>query len=167
MDIKLLSTTNLNGADTISITAFTDEYSLYGFTFSGIQAASGAFGMRFNEGGTAASGSTDYSEFRRVGTDVTEWVDGHSNSTSSYMWLNWQGLTSTGNMGGFGYIYGSQNSNRFTTMFSKSVFGSTSNVYHAYSTGRLEKNSIVDGVTLLNTNAVNFTNGKFSLYGYK
>jgi len=166
MDIKLLSTTNLSGASSHTITAFTDEYALYGFTYSGVQGA-GAFVLRFNENGTPASTAGDYSEFRRVGTNTTDWVDNHSNSTADHIPLAWTGMTSTINISGFGYVYGSQNSNRYTTMFIKGVTGSTSTVYHSYNAGRLENNSIVDGITVLSATAANFTNGKISIYGYK
>tara|TARA_Y100000389_G_C17268746_1_gene416808 strand:- start:54 stop:554 length:501 start_codon:yes stop_codon:yes gene_type:complete len=166
MDIKLLNTTSLSGASSHTITAFTDEYALYGFTYSGVQ-GNGSLGLRFNESGTPASVAGDYSEFRRVGTNTTDWVDNHSNSSASYIPLAWTGITSTSNVSGFGYVYGSQNSNRYTTMFIKGVTGSTSTVYHSYNTGRLEKNSVVDGITILSSTSDNFTNGKISIYGYK
>jgi|TARA_R100001463_G_scaffold43461_1_gene90622 hypothetical protein len=166
MDIKLLNTTSLSGASSFSITAFTDEYTLYGFTYSGVQ-GSGSLGLRFNENGTPASTAGDYSEFRRVGTEGTEWVDNHQNSTADYIPLSWISMQSNANISGFGYVYGSQNSNRFTTMFIKGVQGTTSSVYHSYNTGRLEKNSVVDGITILSSTSSNFTNGKISIYGYK
>lgn len=167
MDIKLLSTTNLSGVDTISITAFTDEYTLYGFTLSGVMGDGGQLALRFNEGGVPAAGASDYSRFRRIGTNTTDWVDDHQNSDTSEIRLAYTALTTTSNISGFGYIYGSQNSGRFTTMFIKSVTGSTSTLYHSYNTGRLEKNSIVDGVTIFSDTSQNFTDGKFTIYGYK
>lgn len=166
MDIKLLSTTSLSGSSSYTITAFTDEYALYGFTYSGVQGA-GSLGLRFNESGTPASVAGDYSEFRRVGTNTTDWVDDHQNSSASYIRLGWTGMEATANISGFGYVYGSQNSNRYTTMFIKGVTGTLSTVYHSYNTGRLEKNSVVDGITLLSSTSANFTNGKITIYGYK
>tara|TARA_Y100000004_G_C8928824_1_gene418931 strand:- start:339 stop:842 length:504 start_codon:yes stop_codon:yes gene_type:complete len=167
MDIKLLSTTSLSGSNSHSITAFTSEYTLYGFTFSGVQGDGGQFALRFNEGGTAASGASDYSRFRRTGTNSTDWVDDHQNSDTSEIRLGYTALNTSSNISGFGYIYGSQNSGRFTTMFVKGVTGTTSTVYNSYNTGRLEKNSIVDGVTIFSDTSQNFTNGKFTIYGYK
>ena len=167
MDVKLISTTSLSGTNSASITAFTSEYTLYGFTLSGVQGDGGQLALRFNESGVAASGASDYSRFRRVGTNSTEWVDDHQNSDTSEIRLGWAALTTTSNISGFGYIYGSQNSSRFTTMFIKGVTGTTSTLYHSYNTGRLEKNSIVDGVTIFSDTSQNFTNGKFTIYGYK
>ena len=92
MDVKLLSTTSLSGSTSHSITAFTSEYTLYGFTFSGVQGDGGNFVMRFNEGGAAASGASDYSFFRRIGTNSTDWVDSHSNSADSFMYLDWTNI---------------------------------------------------------------------------
>ena len=167
MDIKLLHTTStLSGNAVVINSVFTAEYSLYGFTFSGAKGDGGQFTMRFHEGGTPATGASDYSRFRRVGTNSTEWVDDHETGTDAIR-LGWVALATTTSINGFGFIYDTQTSNRETTMFVKGVTGSTSAVYNSYNGGRLLKNSVVDGLTL-NAGASNsFTGGKFSIYGYK
>ena len=84
MDIKLLhTTTTLSGNAVVINSVFTAEYSLYGFIFSGAKGDGGQFTMRFHESGTPATGASDYSRFRRVGTNSTEWVDDHETGTDA------------------------------------------------------------------------------------
>jgi len=157
----------------ISSTDFPTDASSLSVTFSGrsnyyfiarnvAAANTGTLEMRLNVGGSPVTNST-YDSYMRVGTSSTNFVDEHNTDESSVK-IQYNALNLNSDNNFWGWIF-SANEADATYFVVKGSGSQGSTLYNTLVGGRLNEDSIVNGLQILTSGGTNFGQGKLIVYG--
>lgn len=161
--IKKISATDFPNNDATSISATFSGFNNYYFiarNVAGMQ--TGTLEMRLNVGGSPVTNST-YDSYMRIGTSGSNFVDAHNTDESSVKMAH-NALNENMDNNFWGWIFAANEADA-TYFVVKGTGSQGSTLYNTLVGGRLQEDSVVNGLQIFTSGATNLLQGKLIVYG--